>query len=434
MVDEQDKSKRTADSQQPEPYGLHCKETKRIKIETEPTTSDDKSSAKSRQSHLYENKIILAPMVRANSLPFRLLCLQNGADLVYSEELIDHRVVTCKRVENLLLGTIDLVDKDGRVIFRTCEEERGKIVLQLGSNDPERALKAAKLISQDVMGIDFNFGCPKKFSIAGGMGAALLEEPEKIRALLTTCVRELDIPVTCKMRLLPRLDDTISLVKLIESCGVSAIAVHGRTKDQRPAHDNDVDTLKIIAETISIPLIANGESNNIKTYEDIMKFREKTKASSVMIGRIAMKNPAVFHKPTEIVAICPPSDTKDSETHLSNSPTSRLNDTMLESSNKSDYNNANDNVAIDDDKDFIVKEYVRLAVKYDNHPSNVKYSLQSLMSSGDNRASTKGIAAKLHRATTMEAICELFQLPSSLSKTAKPMLAESNKGNDIQHH
>lgn len=352
------------------------KPTKKVRLG--PKNEEDATKHK-RRPELYANKLILAPMVRANSLPFRLICLRNGADLVYSEELIDHRIVTCKRIVNEALNTVDLVDKDGRVIFRTCPEERNKLVFQIGSNDPERALRAAKMICNDVIGIDFNFGCPKRFSIAGGMGAALLEQPERIKALLTHCVKNLDIPVTCKMRILPDFDATLKLVKLIESCGVSAIAVHGRTKEQRPSNDNNIEFLRLIAENISIPLIANGESNNIKTFHDIKEFQAKTKASSVMVARAAMKDPAIFR--SSLTESDKASDLNGSEQVSTVDERSRLNRTA--------------------------EEYVKLAVIYDNHPSNVKYSLQSLLSNGNYG---KELISKLHSVKSLEKICDIFGL------------------------
>lgn len=116
----------------------------------------------------YENKIILAPMVRVGTLPMRLLALDYGADIVYSEELIDWKLLRsvrringnhCKKLYfkqfNYLfllsfidvLGTIDYLDKtDGTVVFRTCAKEKSKVVLQLGTCDPDRALKVGKLV------------------------------------------------------------------------------------------------------------------------------------------------------------------------------------------------------------------------------------------------------------------------------------------------
>lgn len=100
-----------------------------------------------------------------------------------------------------VLGTVDFIDKhDGNIIFRTCPLEKGKVVLQLGTANAERALKVAKMLENDVSAIDINMGCPKEFSLKGGMGAALLTEPERAKSILNTLVQNLKIPVTCKIR------------------------------------------------------------------------------------------------------------------------------------------------------------------------------------------------------------------------------------------
>lgn len=149
----------------------------------------------------YKNKIILAPMVRVGTLPMRLLALEYGADIVYSEELIDWKFLKSVRRVNDVLGTVDYIDKsDGTVVFRTCGTEKERVVVQLGTCDAQRALKVAKMIENDVAGIDINMGCPKEFSLKGGMGAALLTNPEKAKAILSTLVQNLKIPVTCKIR------------------------------------------------------------------------------------------------------------------------------------------------------------------------------------------------------------------------------------------
>lgn len=116
----------------------------------------------------YDNKVILAPMVRVGTLPMRLLALDYGADIVYSEELIDWKFLkSVRRVNGKLnvfetytyklidilflildvLGTVDFLDlSDGTVVFRTCEKEKDKVVVQLGTSDPARALAVAKLM------------------------------------------------------------------------------------------------------------------------------------------------------------------------------------------------------------------------------------------------------------------------------------------------
>jgi tRNA-dihydrouridine synthase 2 len=105
-------------------------------------------------------------------------------------------------------------------------------------------------------------GCPKEFSIKGGMGAALLTQPEKVQKIITTLVQECKIPVTAKIRLLPKAEDTLSFCKLLEDCGVSAIAIHGRTREQRPHHSNDNLAISAVAKQLRVPVIAKYELRN----------------------------------------------------------------------------------------------------------------------------------------------------------------------------
>lgn len=171
-----------------------------------------------------------------------------------------------------VLKTVDYIDKTDRtVIFRTCAKERDKVVLQIGTSDAIRALKVAKLVEQDVSGIDLNMGCPKLFSILGKMGAALLQDPQTATNILKTLVDNLSIPVTCKIRVLSDLDKTLELCDLLASTGISAIAVHGRTVNERPQHTNRNEVLKKISDRLSIPVIANGGSKEIQKYSDIFK-------------------------------------------------------------------------------------------------------------------------------------------------------------------
>ena len=88
------------------------------------------------------------------------------------------------------------------------------------------------------------------------MGAALLDQPDKVKDILSLLVANLTIPVTCKIRLLPAMDETLSLCKLIESCGVAALAVHGRTKTERPQHPNNNEAIRRIAQELKTPIIA----------------------------------------------------------------------------------------------------------------------------------------------------------------------------------
>ncbi|CAH8610106.1 unnamed protein product [Schistosoma margrebowiei] len=234
-------------------------------------------------------------MVRVSTHPMRLLCLEYGADYVISEELIDQRIIRSSRIVNAELNTIDFVLPDGSVTFRTSAEEKNRVIVQLGTPEPGTALKAAKMLENDVMGIDVNMGCPKAYSIKGGMGAALLTKPEIVKDILTTLTTNLRIPVTCKMRILPELEKTIALAKLIESTGVAAITVHGRTINERSMHRNRNEVIQAIAHSVGIPVLANGGSRDmIRNHEDIEYFRQLTSATGVVIARAAMWNPAIF--------------------------------------------------------------------------------------------------------------------------------------------
>uniref|UniRef100_G3MRS0 DRBM domain-containing protein n=1 Tax=Amblyomma maculatum TaxID=34609 RepID=G3MRS0_AMBMU len=306
----------------------------------------------------YENKVILAPMVRIGTLPMRLLALHYGADLVYTEELIDYRLLKCQRIDNKVLGTVDFVDDDHQIVFRTCEKEKGRNILQIGTCNPERAVQVAKLVERDVAGIDVNMGCPKEFSIKGGMGAALLTQAEKVKDILTALVQSTDLPVTCKIRVLEKLADTLALGKLIESTGVKAIAVHGRTKEERPQHANRNAVIKALAGHVGIPVIANGGSGEITCYEDIERFRQATGASSVMLARQAESNCSIFSKEGK--------------------------------------------KPIDD----VIEQYLIYAIEYDNRATNTKYCIQQML--GSLQESDRGKA--LLASQQMEEICVLWNM------------------------
>lgn len=217
------------------------------------------------------------------------------------------------------------------MIFRTCEREKSRVVLQLGTCDAGRALRVGKMVENDVAGIDVNMGCPKKFSITGGMGAALLEQPQKAKEILTALVDGLSIPVTCKIRIFPTSERTIKLCEELVSAGISAIAIHGRTKDERPQHSNHSDVVREVAAQLKIPVIANGGSKEIEKYSDILKFRDETGCSSVMLARAAEWNCSIFRKE----GLLPIED--------------------------------------------VIKAYLKYAVDYDNAPSNTKYCIQNIL-------------------------------------------------------
>lgn len=109
---------------------------------------------------------------------------------------------------------------------------------------------------QDVAGIDINMGCPKEFSVKGGMGVALMADLDKAVKVLTGLVNGLRCPVTCKVRVLPDINDTVAVCQRLEKTGIAAIGVHGRTKDERPQHANRNHYIRAVASALKIPVIA----------------------------------------------------------------------------------------------------------------------------------------------------------------------------------
>ncbi|KAJ2745410.1 tRNA-dihydrouridine synthase 2 [Coemansia sp. BCRC 34490] len=240
----------------------------------------------------YRGGFFLAPMVRIGTLPMRLLSLQYGADLVWSPETIDKSIIGSERQVNHQTGVISYM-KEGKEVFTTHADERDKVVFQLGSADPETALLAARTVERDVAGFDLNCGCPKRFSIQGGMGAALMSDPDRLCGILTKLVQNVSVPVSCKIRIFEDEEKTLALVRRIAETGVSALTVHCRTKDMRPREKALWDRLNSVVNGVPdhLPVILNGD---VFAYVDVERAKEITGATSVMTARGAAANPSIF--------------------------------------------------------------------------------------------------------------------------------------------
>ena len=160
-------------------------------------------------------KFIVAPMVDQSELPYRMLTRKYGANLCYTP----------------MLHSRMFAEGEGyrREFFCPHPEDR-PLVVQFCGNDPEILLKAAKYVENDCDAVDINFGCPQGIAKKGNYGSFLLEKTELIRSLVSTLHQNLKVPVTCKMRCLPKEADTIALAKVMESAGCAMLVVHGRTR------------------------------------------------------------------------------------------------------------------------------------------------------------------------------------------------------------
>ena len=251
-----------------------------------------------RKQNIFDDCVILAPMVRISKLPMRLLALDYGADFVFTEEIIDRRLIGCSVQRNERLLCTDFLEPDFTLILRIHDREKSKLFVQLGTACAENAVKAAKVVEPFCLGVDVNMGCPKSFSISGGMGSALLSKPDVVEQIMSSLVENCpNTVVTCKIRLLPVLENGIEFMKMLESCGVRAITVHGRYQTERPKNSVHLDAIKEYASAVNIPVIANGLSG---TRECMGKFisldivKKETGCSAVMVARNAMWNCSVF--------------------------------------------------------------------------------------------------------------------------------------------
>ena len=228
-----------------------------------------------------KNNILLAPMAGVTDLPFRLICKEMGADVVYTEFVSSNGIIR----ENK--KTFDLI--------HFIDEER-PIGVQIFGEDPEIVGKSAKMIAQrfnpDI--IDINFGCPVPKVTKKGAGSAALKDLTLMEEITSSVISNVpNIPITVKMRSGWSQNELVHIDagKRLEKIGVQAITLHPRTTCQRFQGNADWQLIKTLKENISIPVIGNGDVENQK---DFIKMREETGCDGIMIGRGALGNPWIF--------------------------------------------------------------------------------------------------------------------------------------------
>ena len=227
-----------------------------------------------------KGRVILAPMEGISDQPYRTICRRMGSAISYTE------FVSALEILN---GHPYRVDQ--RISF--LPEER-PFAIQVFDNEPERLIQAIeRLLPLEPDIIDINMGCSAKTVSNRGAGAGLLKTPHKIEAIFSILSNKLTIPVTGKIRL--GWDDHhlnyLEVSKIIADNGGAAIAVHGRTRKQSYTGKANWDAIAEIKQTVSIPVIANGD---VKTPDDVFQILEHTQADAVMIGRKAIGNPWIF--------------------------------------------------------------------------------------------------------------------------------------------
>nr|WOD45679.1 tRNA-dihydrouridine synthase 2 [Trichoderma atroviride] len=259
----------------------------------------------------YRGKIVLAPMVRSGELPSRLLALKYGADLVWGPETVDRAIIGTTRRYNEATQTVEWFrvashgqkepppDAKENIIYATHpEKEKNRLIFQIGTSDPDRALQAARLVAADVAGIDVNAGCPKPFSTSGGMGAALLRTPDKLCAILETLVKnitpEFEIGISVKIRILETPAETEALVRRLVATGITGLTVHCRTTPMRPRERAIRGQLRMVADICHEAGVACLMNGDVESRDQGLKLAQEFGADGAMIAVSAEKNPSCF--------------------------------------------------------------------------------------------------------------------------------------------
>lgn len=228
-----------------------------------------------------DNNIILAPMAGVTDLPFRLLCSGHGAGMCCME------MVSAKAILYNNKNTDSLME---------IHSDEGPVCLQLFGSDPKIISEMAKKIEGRPFDIlDINMGCPVPKVVNNGEGSALMRQPELVGKIVATVAGAIKKPVTVKIR--KGFDEAhvnaVEIAKIAEDAGAAAVTVHGRTREQYYAGKADWEIIAKVKESVSIPVIGNGDVTDCISAEQMLK---QTGCDGIMIGRAARGNPWIFRQ------------------------------------------------------------------------------------------------------------------------------------------
>ncbi|MDA1332396.1 MAG: tRNA dihydrouridine synthase DusB [Proteobacteria bacterium] len=233
--------------------------------------------------YILTSPVIAAPMAGVTDQPFRSLCRRLGAALTVSEMVTSDTKLWCSQKTQFRL------DHRGEEAPRT---------VQIAGIDPLKMAEAAKMnVDLGAEIIDINMGCPAKKVCKAAAGSALLRDEPLVALILRSVVREVKVPVTLKIRTGWDQDskNATRIAKIAEDCGIQALAIHGRTRNDFFNGAAEYETIAAVKASVGIPIIANGDVDSPEKALHVLKV---TGADAVMIGRAAQGRPWIFREIT----------------------------------------------------------------------------------------------------------------------------------------
>jgi len=222
------------------------------------------------------NSVVLAPMAGVSDLPFRRLCLEMGAGLTIGE---------------MISSNPDLRNTRKTLLRSRHDGEAEPRSVQIAGNEPAEMAAAAQYnVARGAQIIDINMGCPAKKVCRKAAGSALLQNEPLVEYILKAVVDAVTVPVTLKIRTgaSPEARNGVAIARIAEDAGISALAVHGRTRACAFKGEVEYDTIADIVNAVDLPVIANGDIKSPKQAASIIEY---TGAAAVMIGRAAQGQP-----------------------------------------------------------------------------------------------------------------------------------------------
>ena len=227
-----------------------------------------------------DNNLILAPMAGVTNRPFRMICKEYGAGMVCTE------MASARAMFHNDLKTKRLLNTDG---------EKRPISMQIFGSDEESMAYAAQYVSDIADIVDINMGCPAPKVVKNGDGSKLLLDLEKAETILKTVIKHSKVPVTLKIRKGWDKENIVAveIAKIAEKVGISAITIHGRTRNEFYTVKADFEIIRQVKESVNIPVIGNGD---IVDGESAKRMFEYTGVDGIMIGRGSFGKPWIFQE------------------------------------------------------------------------------------------------------------------------------------------